>query len=283
VRRAVAREACRAVNRARALAAVLVLTGCNTGPLEIAGADYPDAALNSLAENGVAPQIDPKLLPAGAPDHGIYLYWLFDSDSITASVDASGHQRDGQYLNLPTLSEAAPTTRAGDQRGLFFNGTGQAVVYSPDVALSALTFGLWLKPACLGACRVFSLAGGAGQASLTLDIGAAGRFELGAGASTQLDAGEACAACAVGVTPVIGEHWYHVAGSVDATGQARLFVDGKLDASGTGAVPRSATRLMLGSDSSAAPGFRGVLDEAIVYDWALPAADVAHLAAAATP
>jgi len=261
----------------------MVLAGCNAGPLELAGADFPDAGLGGGVENGVNPQIDPKLLPPGAPDHGIYLYWPFDGDSITASVDVSGHQRDGQYLNLPTLSDAAPTARTGDQRGLFFNGTGQAVVYSPDVALTTLTFGLWLKPACLGACRVFSLVGGIDEPSLTLNISADGRFEFGADASPQRDAGDACTACAVGVTPIIGEHWYHVAGSVDPTGQARLFTDGKLEASVTSALPSSATRLMLGSDSSAAPGFRGVLDEAIVYDWALTAADVTHLAAATIP
>ena len=259
------------------MAAAALLVACNSGPLELAGADYPDATVDAVA-NGVDPQVDPRLLPPGAPDRGIYLYWLFDSDSITASVDTSGHERAGQFVNLPSLSDAAPTARRADQRGLFFDGTGQAVVYTLDVPLRTLSFGLWLKPACAGACRVFSLSNADGMPQLTLDITAAGKFELDS-AAPQPDAGTPGAAPAIGTTPVLTEHWYHVAASVNASGHLQLFVNGTEDANGTGATPSSATRLMLGSDSNSPAGFRGVLDEAIVYDWALSTADVHHLAA----
>ena len=282
MRRAVPDEAERAVRHACALAAVAVLAGCNTGPLEVAGADYPDAA-DGVA-NGVDPQIDPKLLPPGAPDRGIYLYWLFDSDSITVVFDASGHHRDGQFLNLPTLSDAAPTARSNDERGLFFNGTGQAVAYTADISLTAFTFGLWVKPACSGACRIFSFAGEAGEPSLTLDIDAAGVLELDASVPSAAGT-QPCTACAVGVTPLMNEHWYYVAASVDAAGQARLFVDAVEDASATGVwLPSPTQRFTLGSDSNMVPaGFRGVLDEAILYDWVVPTADLVRLAASASP
>ncbi len=285
MRAAGAGQAASAVKRARAFAAAALLAACNSGPLELAGADYPDAAVGSVA-NGVDPQIDPRLLPPSAPDHGIYLYWLFDSDSITVSVDASGHQRAGKFVNLPTLSDAAPTARTGDERGLFFNGTGQAVIYDMNGPLSTLSFGLWVKPACLGACRVFSLSNADVSPGLTLDINAQAKFELNAGAPQIAGGGApAVATRAVGVTPIVNEHWYHVAGSVDASGQLRLFVNGTQDGSGAGATPSTAIRLMLGSDAThangAPAGFRGVLDETIVYDWALPGADVASLAAGA--
>jgi hypothetical protein len=181
------------------------------------------------------------------------------------------------------LSDPAPTARAADERGLFFNGTGQAVAYSAGAALSALTFGLWVKPACAAGCRVFSLAAGAADPSVTLDISAAGQFELGAGATSELAGASPCSACAVGVTPVTSEHWYYVAGSVGGAGLADLFVNGAEEASAMGvALPTTAPRFLLGSEASPA-GFRGGLDEAIVYDWLLPVADVAHLAATASP
>jgi hypothetical protein len=278
VRRAVTDEADRAVKYARAFAAAAVLAGCNAGPLEVAGSDTSDAS-GSLA-NGVDPQIDPRLLPPGAPDHGIYLYWLFDTDSITVGVDASGHGRDGQFLGLPTLSDPAPTARSNDERGLFFNGTGQAVAYTADTSLAELTFGLWVKPACAGACRVFSIAGATGEPSVTLDIDAAGTVELGAGASSELAGSKPCTACAIGATPILSEHWYYVAATVDAAGEARLFINGEEDGAVAGVpLPSSTQRLTLGSDSStAATGFRGVLDEAIVYDWVVPSTDLVHLA-----
>ena len=267
------------MKRARALAASALFVACNSGPLELAGADYPDAAVGVVA-NGVDPQIDPRLLPAGAPDHGIYLYWLFDSDSLTTSVDASGHQRAGQFVNQPTLSEAAPTARSGNQRGVFFDGTGQAVLKTLDVPLSTLSFGLWIKPACTGVCRVLSLSSKEGTAQLTLDLTDAGKFKLDSAAPQVPNAATPGSAPAIGMTHVVSDQWYHVAGSVDASGRLQLFVNGTEDAHGTGSTPSTASRLMLGSDSNLLPaGFRGVLDEAIVYDWALSAADVAKLAA----
>ena len=277
---ALAGKAARAVKRARVAAAAVLLVACNAGPLELAGADDRDAAVS--VANGVDPQIDPQLLPPGAPDRGIYLYWLFDTDSLSTSVDASGHQRAGQFLNLPSLSDAAPTARTGNQRGLFLNGTGQAVAYTLNVPLSALSFGLWVKPACNAACRVLSLNAAPSAPVLSLSLNAASQFQLDSAAPTAPDAGALSNvnASAIGTTLVVNERWYYVAGTVNAAGEAQLFVNGKAEASATGSTPGSATQLMLGADSNAPAGFRGVLDEVIVYDWAVPAAALAQLAAA---
>ena len=248
---------------ARALLACLLSCACSSGALEYAGSDY---------------QIAPELLPAGAPDHGIYLYWPLDSDSLAFSADASGHGRDGTYAGSPSLSEPAPNGRPGNARGVFLGGVDQSLSYASDSALAAFSVGVWLKPASTASQALFSVLDATGNALLAVELDEQGRFRLRA--SPVACAGSAL--CPTSGEAVLVDHWYYVSAVIDGTRSARLFSNGTEQ--GSGSVPGAmvgAARYVFGAGSAASPAFRGVIDEAVMYDFPVTPNDIAAPAHAA--
>ena len=239
-----------------------LLPACSGGSLEYAGSNH---------------QVAPQLLPAGAPNYGIFLYWPFDSDSLALSEDVSGHQRTGAYAGTPSLSEPAPNCRESNVRGIFLDDAGQSVSYASDAALTAFSVGVWLKPASPASQPLFSALDAAGDVAWTLELDAQGRFRL---RSSPPAAGcEPSTACVVSSSPALADRWYQVSATVEGGGPGHLFVNGaEQGAAALKPVPAQPTRFVFGSESAQASGFRGVIDEAIIYDWAVTASDIAALA-----
>jgi hypothetical protein len=258
-----------------ALAALLVLAGCNEKAKWL-GADYPalavDAAVDGAVDAALPPedggQIDPVLLPPGAPNDGIFLYWLFDSDELSVAEDASGNGRHGTLENAPSLSEPAPGARANNLRGRFFNGTGELARYQGDALPPAFTMALWVKPAESTLAAMLARAGGDSALELVAGQPAEGPCEP-------------ATACVSSTSTLVKDAWHHLALTVDGAGLVRLFVNGQEEASMQAeAVAAASAALELAvSAESARPGLRGVLDEVIVYDRALAAEHIRRLAA----
>jgi hypothetical protein len=269
-----------------ALAALLVLAGCNEKAKWL-GADYPalavDAAVDGAVDAALPPedggQIDPVLLPPGAPNDGIFLYWLFDSDELSVAEDASGNGRHGTLENAPSLSEPAPGARANNLRGRFFNGTGELARYQGDALPPAFTMALWVKPAESTLAAMLARAGG--DSALELVVSETGHFEVRTAGQPAEGPCEPATACVSSTSTLVKDAWHHLALTVDGAGLVRLFVNGQEEASMQAeAVAAASAALELAvSAESARPGLRGVLDEVIVYDRALAAEHIRRLSA----
>jgi hypothetical protein len=262
--------------------------GCGPRKTSWIGADFPSLGGDAGAHDGgvlepvdAGTQIDPALLPPGAPNDSIFLYWLLDDDDLTVAVDASGQARLGTLDKAPSLSDPAPTARANNRRGRFFNATGERVHYQGDALPGAFTAAMWLRPALASSASIFARTAGPPNLTLELAVAAGGGFELRTGGQTQDGACTPAALCAVSSTRVTADLWVHLALSVDETGRARLFVNGSEEASVQS--PRLATQADLlewaASSQSSRPGLRGLLDELIVYTRPLTGAEIASLAA----
>ncbi len=252
------------------------------------GADEPALHGDAGARDGEAEhhhdageQLDPALLPPGAPNDSIFLYWLLDDDALDVAADASGHQRAGVLTNAPSLSDPAPTARVHNVRGRFFNGTGERASYQGDALPSAFTVAMWVRPALASQASLFARSSAEPARTLELVLGESGAFELRSGGQTQEGPCTLPEACAQSRTLATEDVWHHLALSVDG-GHAQLFVDGQAEASlQLSPLGQEVDLLELAASSqSTRPGFRGLLDELIVYARALSPAEVVSLAAA---
>jgi hypothetical protein len=231
------------------------------------------------AEGGL--QIAPDLLPPNAPNQGIYLCWLFDAAS-TMAADSSGNGRDGFLINMPSPSDPAPAARVPNLHGLFLNGGGQAVSYVGDAKVDAFTVSLWVKPALSDSALVFARESSGGLQSMMALRLSSSHFELFANDGS---VGAGCAdsgSCVIGTTAVAGDNWYHLAASVESNGSMHLFVNGLEEGGGRPiqTVRIAGDRYDLGAETGRAePGFRGIVDEVLIYDWVLPPTAIAKLGA----
>jgi hypothetical protein len=251
----------------------LVLLGCSATTRWIGADGVPDASVPRQDET-----LDPDLLPAGAANTGIYLYWTFDTASLTAASDASGNGRNGSLTDAPSPSDRAPDARPDNLRGAFFNGTGATATRELDAPLGAFTVAFWIKPADTTPALVFTRQAAAGDALTRLSIGPSARFEWTGG-----DADGPCATrgdCVTQSAEIMQDQWVHLAASVDAGGTLQLFVDGRDEGTARRqSLPSELGSIVLGAAVGPPPGVRAGFDELIIYDRALRAADVAALAA----
>jgi hypothetical protein len=184
--------------------------------------------------------------------------------------------------NAPSLSEPAPTARADNRRARFFNGTGERASYQRDALPGAFTLGLWVRPARMTEASLFARSSAVPGHTLELVLAESGAFELRSAGQTQQGACSPASACTASSTRAQQDVWHHLALSHDAQGRARLFVDGRAEANlELAPLADEADLLELAASSqSTRPGFRGLIDEVILYARALSGAEVERLAAA---
>jgi glucose/arabinose dehydrogenase len=196
---------------------------------------------------------------------GLVAAYGFDEGTGTAVADASGTGNSG------TVS--GTTWAAGKSGGaLSFNGSSSSVTVpdSPSLDLTTgMTLEAWVNPtATTGSWRtvLFKQSTNGMVYALYANDGngrPAGQVNIGGERN------------AVGLTTLPLNTWSHLAVTYDAA-NLRLFVNGTQVAAvpQTGAIPASTGALRLGGNSIWGEWFRGLIDDARVYNRALGAAEI---------
>ena len=199
--------------------------------------------------------------------------WDFAIVPIAPVPDASGHKNDGSQEGAPRWKASAGPSGGGVWE---FNGISDAI-HIPRVIQDDFTIALWVK---------------------TTQKGGVGNWYAGVGLvdgdvpGQQDDFGTALVgdffAFGVGnpdvtiksTTAINDDRWHHLAAVRSrTTGAIQVFVDGKLQASGTGGKQslQAANGLTIGKVQTGRDHFRGSLTDVRVYQRALSAAEIMTL------
>jgi hypothetical protein len=199
--------------------------------------------------------------------------WDYAIVTIAPVSDSSGHKRDGSAAGSPAWHATGGPAGGG---AFAFNGSTDAV-HLPRLVQDDFTIALWVKTTQKGG--VGSWYAGVGLvdgevAGVTNDFGTAlvgDVFAFGIGKpDTTIKS----------TTAINDGRWHHVAAvRAQATGVIQVFVDGKLEATGTAGKQAltAPPRLTIGQIQTGINHFRGSLADVRIYQRALPAADIAVL------
>jgi hypothetical protein len=197
-------------------------------------------------------------------------YWPLDETSGTIAVDASGNGNNG------TVVGATWSTNGKINGCLSFNGVNNYVQVYSDVA-NDFSIAFWAKTTATGGAGTWRQGDGLVDGSV-----GAGADDFGTAlVENQLAFGTGNPDTTVfSTTPVNDGLWHYcVATRVQSTGAMQLYVDGRLQTSGTGTTNSLAAPayLRFGSIQSGGGFFNGSLDEIKIYDRALGNLEIAAL------
>lgn len=200
---------------------------------------------------------------------GLKHYWRLGEFQGTVATDDSG-TLNGSYVNAPTLGEPG---LASTDSAVTLDGFSQTVTVSDDPSIDfvdAYSQEIWIKA---------TDAANAGDVFTKPDAYYFARRANGAGEAGFLSAPGVYHAITVPTGTFVTGQAYHVAVTYDRLAGAnnlKLYIDGAVAAQGTftQAVQITTTALQIGSYNGAAAFFYGTIDEAAVYNVALPDATV---------
>ena len=199
--------------------------------------------------------------------------WDFAIVPIAPILDASGHKNDGSKMGTPKRQASTGPSGGGAWE---FNGTGDAI-HIPRVVQDDFTIALWVKTTQKGG--VGNWYNGVGLVDgdvpgMRDDFGTAlvgNVFSFGVGNPD----------VSIKSTTAINDgRWHHVAAVRSRkTGAIQVFVDGKLEASGTGGKQslNAPAGLTIGKVQTGRDHFRGYLTDVRIYQRTLSADEIAAL------
>jgi hypothetical protein len=206
-------------------------------------------------------------------------YWTFDEGTGFIAYDSSGSNGTGMNGNL--VNGTAWTTMGRVAGAVTFDGVNDRVTVadpqsSLEFGLSSFSYGMWVY--ALGSNSSYDMPfsnGGSSPSSRGYDV------ELGTGSWTASLSDGTTARFAQFCVETLGT-WVHLTAVVDrSANELRAYLGPDLAATtmldGFGSVTGSAG-LTMGSDPGGLYRFYGTVDDVIIFDRALTAAEVATLA-----
>ena len=228
----------------------------------------PSPAPSTTPASTTAPCPPPRIQVLATP--GLVGYWRFDEGSGTTTADSSGNGDTGT-LGGSGVSWAAGRVGPG---ALSFQGTGGRVVMSDSAALrfaaaKSFTVAAWIN--------VLSLPG-KWVGVITKLTDASPSYGIWINSANQWVFGSSL----VNVTgSAVTLGWHHVAIVQDvAAGRRRIYVDGVLAGSASQVGAADGTGELWFGAAKAYPdqSFTGAIDDARIYNRALPASEIQKLA-----
>ncbi|MHC4714277.1 MAG: M56 family metallopeptidase [Planctomycetota bacterium] len=208
--------------------------------------------------------VSPAPPPSVELPEGLALYYRFDRPA--SAVDESGKGRDG-------------TIHGGEFEGRGkFGGAlrldGSTYVRNGDILIGPeVTYGAWIKLDTLATgwsfyvCRAGEEHGTLSGHHYTVEL-----LQSGFGGMPRIRACGASASIVDGKYEFTDlDRWYHIAVTVDESGNLTIYVNGEEDLSG------EVTTTQVGSLYIGKSGFKGLIDEFMVFDRALSKSEVARL------
>jgi hypothetical protein len=200
-------------------------------------------------------------------------FWRLDDLAGTNMTDYSG-LFSGVYLtnttNPYTLGAAGAIVGESDTAVTFTNGSrGEVPFYAALNPNGAFTVEFWANPraaASMGAVASQLRSGSARNGFIFYH-----HFNV-TGWEVQMGNGGGVAIDLTSPIPVAANTWYHVAVAYDGVNTARLYVDGQLQATGSGAyVANPSAVFNIGQRNGGGAGvtWNGTLDEVAFYNYAL--------------
>ena len=139
-------------------------------------------------------------------------------------------------------------------------GTSAAFALSRSFAIAA-----WVRPTTIGPTMGIISRG-------------AGGFYLRVDTACKIDwLASQTADIVGGATALVAASWAHVAATVDATGNVRLFVNGKLDGAATSTQTYAGSRLLIGTETGSGSQWVGQMDDVSVWGRQLSDGEVGQL------
>ncbi|HVW66654.1 MAG TPA: LamG-like jellyroll fold domain-containing protein [Candidatus Peribacteraceae bacterium] len=208
-------------------------------------------------------------------NNGLVGYWKMD-DGTGSSIarDSSGNGNNGTLTNGPTWSTSVPSTRFYDPKSLHFDGVDDYVATNVRAinGTAAFTFGGWIKFERQSSTYEIPLWNG-------FDSATSGFGFIRKPNSPIVYAGWGSSNGEVAGPSTTNGVWYHVMSTYNGTTQ-RFYVNGV--SQGTTSYSNSnftSGLTTLGNLNSASSyWFRGNIDDVRIYNRALSASEVAHLA-----
>lgn len=200
--------------------------------------------------------------------------WNFDECSGTAFRDVSGNNNSGSLVSGAAFSADTPTQKGCS---LLFNGSGYAQTYGPNYP-NGITISLWMKTTNIAAQQaLFGQNRNGNFVNIWMPGGGLIRFET------------ALSNAMYSNKSLLADTWYHIVMAYDtaaATNNAKIYIDGKLDKTGTLAFSGAsavAGIACIGSYGGTAYPFNGYIDDVRVYGRSLFASEVGKLYAKGKP
>lgn len=198
--------------------------------------------------------------------------WNLNEGSGCAAGDLYGGNNGLLGNNCPTVSPSWLLGKIGN--ALSFNGSSNNITVNNSANLNfttSMSVSAWIKwninPSTGLAYATIVNKNGDSQYRLQHNA-TNSKFEFGIKTNT----GSTYVTSLI--SPVVGT-WYHLVGTWDGN-QIKLYVDSVLQQTGTrsGAIPGSSVPLKIGSSSSDARWFNGIIDEVYLWDRALSQEEV---------
>lgn len=204
-------------------------------------------------------------------------HWKLTETTGTTAADSSASALDGTYVNGVTLNAAGPYPGEGDVAAEFDGSNDRVDLPTMNVDFSGgLTIAVWYKVASLsgGHSDFFSLSNGVLADDLWFGLDHSQGLELFL--SDTVDG--ASYRNVVGNDPPDIDTWHHGVVVVDAAGNATIYRDGVVVASGYSGLPQSVTRTQnrIGLSVFNLPT-TGKMFDARLYCYPLSAEEVAEL------
>jgi len=209
---------------------------------------------------------------------GLVGWWKFDEGSGGKAIDSSGNNLNGTIAGNPTWVNG-PAGKA-----LQFDGDGGYVDLGNDSSLNItcqITVAAWIKVDTFDRQWQAIITKGDGSWRLQRN-GTEGSIEF---ACTGAFVPNALVGSLFGIVNVNDGQWHHVAGTYDGS-RICLYVDGKLDISSeaAGSIEVNDYNVLIGANSEKPDrNFKGSIDDARIYSYALSAEEVKEISAGQNP
>jgi len=207
-------------------------------------------------------------------------YYRLGETSGTSAADASGHGLTGTYVGSPTLGVGGSPVGGTDTAVQLASGKYVQLPSGFADFTRGLAIELWAFPTSVTSnARFIELGNGVNADNIFL-----GRRGTTNDLQFTVLSGNTTIATLTATNALQLNVWQHLAVTMDAQGNIKLFKNGQVIAAGTGQLPRNLTRTVnfMGRSAFNAFGvadYAGVLDEVAIFDQPLTADRInAHVA-----
>jgi len=191
---------------------------------------------------------------------GLYAWWQLNETAGTVAEDVSGNSRDGN------LTGGASWGTGKHDGAIHVNGVSGKVTYPmAQTTLPAYTVSLWVKASTVNTTEysgLFNNDSSGSDMQLDTDGGNPGQYRLNASGASNIG--------------TVTTDWMHIVAAFNGT-DTKLYRDGELITTVSGNKGNVFGQLEIGVNRAGALFFSGAIDDMMVWERALSAAEVAQL------